>query len=423
MRSRKILTGIFIVCLLAGSIAAAPAARPAQAQAPAGWQVVASGLNNPRGLAFADDGTLLIAEAGFGGNGLCVPGPEGGEVCLGNSGSVTRLQNGVQERFITGLPSLADPSGMAATGPHDVIAKGRNVDVLIGLGADPAARAQFGLAGACLGHLVRASWTGAYTCYEDISGFEASANPDDGEFDSNPYSMDLIEPGKRVIADAGGNSLLVMFANGQVEELAVFPDTLVLAPPFLGLPPGAMMPMQAVPNAVAIGPDGAIYVGQLTGFPFPIGGASVFKVVPGQDPQVFASGFTNIIDLTFDSAGNLYVLEIAANSLLSGDVTGALIMVAPDGTQTELASAGLVAPGGVAIGPDGGIYVSNFGIFPGAGQVVRIAAGAAGPLPSGGVAHALQGARSMMRSIPQPGAEFLAAPEATLKVFLPMVNQ
>jgi hypothetical protein len=33
---------------------------------------------------------------------------------------------------------------------------------------------------------------------------------------------------------------------------------------------------------------------------------------------------------------------------------------------------GLVAPGGVAIGPDGAAYVSNYSVFSGKGEVVRI---------------------------------------------------
>jgi hypothetical protein len=47
------------------------------------------------------------------------------------------------------------------------------------------------------------------------------------------------------------------------------------------------------------------YVGQLTGFPFPPGGANVWRVKPGHDPQVFKGGFTNIIDIAFDKRGRL----------------------------------------------------------------------------------------------------------------------
>ena len=131
--------------------------------------------------------------------------------------------------------------------------------------------------------------------------------------------------------------------------------------------------MQAVPTAVAKGPDGALYVGELTGFPFPVDGANVYRVpADGGDPVVFASGFTNIIDIAFGPDGSLYVLEITKNGLLSGDLTGALIHVDSNGSQHEIASAGLVAPGGVAVGRDGMLYVTNFSVLPGAGQVVRI---------------------------------------------------
>ena len=44
--------------------------------------------------------------------------------------------------------------------------------------------------------------------------------------------------------------------------------------------------MQAVPTSVEVGPDGHYYVSQLTGFPFPVGGANIFRVSPrGGTPQ------------------------------------------------------------------------------------------------------------------------------------------
>jgi hypothetical protein len=106
--------------------------------------------------------------------------------------------------------------------------------------------------------------------------------------------------------------------------------------------------MQAVPTSVVKGPDGAYHVGQLTGFPFPPGGANVFRVVPGQAPTVYAGGFTDIIDIAFDKKGRLYVLEISSEGLLNVPEdqlpTGRLVRVDKDGSQKVLASEGLAAP-------------------------------------------------------------------------------
>jgi sugar lactone lactonase YvrE len=194
--------------------------------------------------------------------------------------------------------------------------------------------------------------------------------------DSNPYGI-LSLPGKRIVADAGANALNEVSAAGRISTLAVFPDRLVDAPPFLELPPGTQIPMDAVPTSVARGLDGNYYVGQLTGFPFPVGGANVYRVsAQGGTPEVYAGGFTAIIDIAIGADGSLYVLEIAKNGLLAafidGDWTGALIRVAPDGARTELAPGALFAPGGVAVGADGNLYVTNNSIFSGSGQVVRI---------------------------------------------------
>ena len=59
--------------------------------------------------------------------------------------------------------------------------------------------------------------------------------------------------------------------------------------------------------------------------------------------------------------------------MLNPGVNGALWKLAPDGSRS-LISAELTNPTGVAIGPDGSFYVSNFGASSGGGQVVQITA-------------------------------------------------
>ncbi len=205
-----------------------------------------------------------------------------------------------------------------------------------------------------------------------------------GGIDSNPFSVvDLGDGG--VISDAGANALLRGDNDGNLSTMAVFEQRMVDAPPFLGLPEGAQIPMQAVPTGAVQGPDGAIYVGELTGFPFVPGMARVWRVTD-EGQEVYADGFTNVIDLAFDGSGNLYVLEMVAGGLRNVDeadpstAAAQIVKVAPDGTQTEIDSTGLVFATGMAIGSDGTIYVSNYGVMPGMGQIVAIE-GVADPVP------------------------------------------
>ena len=354
--------------------------RPLTTAAAATWQVVVSGLDNPRGLAFGPEGGLYIAQAGRGGDGPCGPGPEGTR-CYGNSGAISRYdpKTGNLTDVVTGLPSLATEEGqMFAIGPNDLSLHGRgNLMFTIGFGGDPGTRqAVFGPDGAKLARLGRATPDGKWRLLEDLGQSEADHNPAGDEVDSNPYGI-LALQGKQIVADAGANALVQVRDNGAISALATFANRMVDAPPFLGLPPGTQIPMDAVPTSVALGPDGNYYVGQLTGFPFPVGAANIYRVPAGGGaPTVFASGFTHIVDLTFGPDGSLYVVEIAKNGLLAAfngnDWTGALIRIAPDGTRTELVPGALTAPGGVAVGSDGALYVTNNAIFSNIGEVIRI---------------------------------------------------
>jgi sugar lactone lactonase YvrE len=222
--------------------------------------------------------------------------------------------------------------------------------------------------------LFQMNQNGTLKAVADLGTFEDENDPDGNGPDSNPNGVLSDKAGGVYVTDAGANALLHVDARGEVSVVAIFPNRLIPTPPFLPQPPfGPLFPMQAVPTNVVRGPDGALYVSQLTGFPFPVGAANIYRVVAGSEPTVFASGFTNVIDLAFDRTGNLYVLEIDDNGLAAAGGTGRLVRVpAGGGSQVTIASDGLVMPGGLAVGPDGALYVSNFSIMPGDGQVVRI---------------------------------------------------
>lgn len=326
---------------------------------------VASGLDNPKGLAFGADGTLYVAEAGVGGDAPCFEGAEG-EMCAGSSGAVTAVRHGVQERIVEGLPSAAAPGGFGAAGPHDVALLGNgNLVVPIGLGGPPDLTAPGGvLAGTGMGTLVRVNGrSGSWKTIADIAAFEGATNPD-GVIppDSNPFGV-LALPGETLVVDAGANAVFSVTPAGKTSTFAVFPATPVDFP-FPGFP------MQAVPTAIAEGPDGHFYVGQLTGFPFPVGGARVFELDASGAVVDTIDGFTNIVDVATGPDGSLYVVQISSSGLLGGEMDGQVWRVAPNGART-LVVPFVFAPGGAAVGPDGDLYVTTGTILPDAGAVLR----------------------------------------------------
>src|SRR5829696_1385083 len=118
--------------------------------------VVATGLDNPRGVVVAPGGAVLVAEAGRGGPGPCIPGAQGFQFCLGATGAITAVWQGQQRRIVTGLPSFGRlPNDPEVFGPHDIALTSSGVLVTIGYGAQPVRRPELGPGGALLGQVIR----------------------------------------------------------------------------------------------------------------------------------------------------------------------------------------------------------------------------------------------------------------------------
>jgi sugar lactone lactonase YvrE len=347
-------------------------------------QEVASGLNSPRHLEFGSHGDLYVAEAGKGGSGPCFVGGEG-PACMGNSGSVTKVDTrGRQTRVVTGLASYANtPNFDNAIGPHGIAVL--PLDVLLvtnggptepkvtpqgptisrdTLAAQNPVADRFGRILAIAPHLRPVN-------VADMWAFERDHNPDGAgggnpAIDSNPVDVE-VDGLRLVVADAGANALNSVDLLGRIKNLAVFPNRAVTAP----IPNPQM---QAVPTSVEVGPDRDYYVSQLTGFPFPVGGANIYRVPrSGGTPVAVATGFTMIMDMAFGRDGTLYVLEIDANGLLAPPNEGALFAISRKGEKRQIAlpAGALPFPGGIAIGKDG-LYVTTNAGSPGDGKVIRI---------------------------------------------------
>lgn len=321
-------------------------------------EVVAEGLNGARKVTWDPFLlSLLVAEAGS------VPAPCAVPAgCFSQTGAIFAYTPWLDHSWhlATGLPSLVNPGGLSGLNEVNRLDNGE-LRAVFGLTGRAATRDAHGPDAVPLGQVNRISWTGRPIPMGDLVAHEESNNPDGGGFNSNPFGM-VSDSSGSVVVDAGANAALHVARNGTVTMLTV-PPRIEFA--------GRMI--EPVPSAVVRGPDGAYYIGELTGGPFPMGMARVWKVVPGQAATLVSSGFTNIIDLAFDRRGRLLVLEFAERGLASGDPTGRLVRIEHDGTHTVLARDGLVHPGGVAVTPIGDIYVTNRITGPdGAGQLLRI---------------------------------------------------
>jgi len=269
---------------------------------------------------------------------------------------------GSQARVLEGLESHALPDGSSACCTNDISFNGvGGAYITLGLGGNAAWKAALGATS--MGSVIKMAASGKWKFVGDILQHETTQNPAGGPIDTNPFGV-LAEPGGLLVADAGGNSLLSVAPNGHVETVAVFPpqpNPTPVGPPMI----------EAVPTAVARGADGALYVGQLTGFPFVQGLASIFRVMPGESPVIHCSGFKAIMDLAFAADGSLYVVENATGGLFFPPGTGQLSRVAPDCSRTVVLS-GLDRPTAVAVGADGAVYVTNHGVSAGTGEVLKV---------------------------------------------------
>jgi len=217
-------------------------------------------------------------------------------------------------------------------------------------------------------------------------------NPVEDPAETNPFGLTAMKSNDVLLADAAGNDIIRVKADGTAWTVARFPRRFVktdkVGDP--SLPP--KLPAEAVPTSVTIGPDGWAYVGQLVGFPGRPGAAYVWRLNPNAKDAVcvagepnrwcrtWKGGFTSIMDLAFDPRnGTLYVYELARKGFLAFEEgfqpggkfpTAVLLQVTRHGERRELVRGELSQPGGIVVGRGGEVFVTD-GMFTG-GRLLRI---------------------------------------------------
>jgi hypothetical protein len=363
MRTRMLALACVAATVLAlavggGSIAAQAAFSP-------NVSVFAWGLNNPRGLTFGADGGLYVAEGGLGGSAMTSDAdcaqvlPPVGPYSGGYTARISRIDShGNRATVADGLPSSQTGPllGSLVSGVADVKFVGSQLYAL-----EAGAGCSHGLVGTD-NLLLRVNANGSTTPVANLSAFQrahpvVNPEPDDFEPDGTWYSMVSVR----------GSLYAVEPNHGEIDRID--PRTGAIT---------RVIDVSAsqghiVPTTIAY--KGNFFFGNLGTFPVAPGTESIFKVTPSGQIKEWGRGLSTVLGLVFGTRDRLYALESmrvpgfpSPAELFSGRV----VQIDPDGRQTVIAT-GLSFPTAMTMGPDGALYVSNFGFAPpGAGQILRI---------------------------------------------------
>jgi len=359
-RSRQILTLLLAFAL--GTAGAFGFLANTGAQSETTVEIYASGLVNPKGMAFADDGTLYVAESGAPGD-VMVPLPVnfGGEGPIGTNGRVSRIPpSGEREDGITGLPNIGLYGGVEMLGAGSVTnMDGQLYEVAAGhMTVSP--------------QLSRINADDKLEPIADLGEFNLNNPPPPSNGDAvplgNPYDL-VSSDGNLYVTDGNFNRVLKVTPEGEISIFAAWENSPVTV-------------------GGGVGPDGSIYVTQFSPAPYIPGSGRIDRIdLDGTITEGVVQGLTTPIDVAFAPDGTMYVLQYAAEFspeqkryiAFGGEVQRVL----PDGSIEPIVT-NLVFPSALEFGPDGALYVANYGneANEGQGQILRVVPGnstAAGP--------------------------------------------
>jgi len=303
--------------------------------------VVASGIDNPRGLALGSDGTLYVASAGHGG-----PTCREKAGCFGATGQVLAFRNGRRTVVASGLPSYTlDREGTFADGPS-ALTFGANGDLLtINTDDEPEHVAKWPRAARSLaGTLMRVA-PGPPTVLTNV-GDQVRA------FLLNADGPDLF---RDILISDWNASSMVPYGDGFAVAGSSWPAAKLDAN---GVVTGVFSEPEdsslTFPAAVAADPRGDLLISALD-----ITAPHVLRYPAiGGEPELAYSRVASVFSMAFGPDGSLYLARIKIGLPFDDRPSGSILRIAPDGKRTVVAR-GLQRPGGIVV--DGTtIYVTDY---------------------------------------------------------------
>jgi len=356
---------------------------------PAGATVVAEGVISPRFIAIDTDGSLLVTEAGTGGDEeLSFPAEESGTPSAeatpvepapagtrGLTGQVSRVAaDGTVSVVASGIASY---NSEGPVGPAGISVSNGSIWITVG-GAGPATAMVTPLETENSVLSIDPA-SGTATKIADIGAFERATNPDPFNIDSDLYGAVLGPDGLFYVCDAGGNTVYkVDLATGDISIAAVLegiavPDELKDALAGGNPERGGAMELDPVPTDIVVGADGTAWVTTLAGLA--PGAAKVLTIAPDGTVSDLATGLSALVGIATGPDNNLYVSSISKNFFQDVPDLGQVLKVNGDGS-TEVVVDGLLLPNGITFDATGNLYVAHVTTPPGpttdaVGQILR----------------------------------------------------
>jgi len=317
--------------------------------------VFATDLRFPRGLKFGPDSRLYVAESGIGGEdttvGHCAQDPNFGPFKSGRTSRVTSFDlQGNRTVVVDKLPSSVDIFG-ETFGAADVAFLGNTLYIVTnGSGCSQ------GVSYANNG-ILRLNGDRTLTQINDLSAWTQN-NPV-----ANPPCCDFDLEGVWWTLNSKNGVLYTNNANTG-DFLRVSPDGNTTRVIDMSATEGHNVP-------AAVAQRGNFYIANLGLFPITPGSSSLYKLLPNHTLMKMFDGLTAVIGMVFVD-GKLYALETstAADFPLPG--SGKIVRVSDSGEVTDVLT-GLTFPTAITAGPDGALYVSEFGYGdPGFGRILQV---------------------------------------------------